>query len=202
MYLAEDPKKSGVDLVGMEDSAHRTLKIALVLELIIALFFVPQLLRGSTMIGSRSPRPEDVSLTSTNTLPAVAILSFMALIGLGVLFGMALPDYIKSGQLAESSQSIQANITGVYSKSESKGQYATYSFSVSGAFYNGRTDYEGGYGDRGMITVYYLPSDPSFSALNPEGKRRSTVFALIFLGLWNTVICTVLGFVLVRFARR
>ncbi len=136
-----------------------------------------------------------------NKHSALVLLSLMALIGLGVLFGVALPDYRKAIQLSESSQSTQAILTGVYSKSKGNRRYARYTFTVNGQSYDGQSDYGGGFGDSGNITIYYLPTDPSYSAINPEGKKKGTLFALAFLGVWNAAICSVFGYTILRFRR-
>ncbi len=180
-YMPENPRDSCLDPNGLVDSARRTLLIAGLLELVCAAIFIP------LIIFSGTASPQGVKFTGEN-VAAVVVFSIMALAGLGALFFAAIPGLMRAEALVSEGKSVQATITGVWDGENRHGRYATYSYKVGDEYYHGKADYVGGYGDRGQITVKYLPSDPSYSAINPEAQIGGARGAIAFMLVWLSII--------------
>lgn len=192
LYLAEDPHKSGIDLEGMAESGRHSIQIALVIEVVIGAFFL------AMMFTKAAPRSYGITASRSNPTKGsyavgMVILSIMLSFGVLMLFGAALPDFQKARLLNQSPEAAVGQITDVHTRSKGRGLYAQYSFKVGDAYYHGSFDYQGSYGDRGSVEVYYLPSDPSYSAPYPLAKLANARFGLYFLSVWNLVILAIIA---------
>lgn len=111
--------------------------------------------------------------------------------GLWALFAYGVPDLRSARTLADHGRPATGSITAVYDYGHNRGRYAKYTYTVESQAYQGRSDYEGSYGDRGPIGLYYLPEDPVYSDTNPQGKFHNAEFSVGFLVFWNACV---LGF--------
>ena len=185
LYLPSDPKQSGIDLEGMTQAGKSGLKITLVIEAVLAVFFVGSLFAKPV---PRSRLRANPAYEPRGSL-AIGVLAagFMSLVGLTLLFTAALPDYEHSNQLAESSRVAIGQITSVTTKSKSRGLRAHFSFSVNGHFFHGSDNYVGSTSDQGPIEVHYLPSDPDFSTLDVDANVSQARSGLFFMAIWNLI---------------
>jgi|GEM_PF-1991912 len=187
LYLPEDPTKSGVSLAGMRESGWRGIKIACAIELVVTIFFFAASMspgrtyQKQTFLGSRT-------VTQANPLGGLVIIGLMLCFGVSMLLFGVLPDYRKAEDLVNTGMPVTAQITGVYTRSKSHTKYAEYTFELNGQFYHGSSDYQGSYGDRGPIQVWYLPSDPTYSNSNPASKLKNAQTGIVFMIIWNLII--------------
>ena len=183
LYLPRDPQQSGIDLAGLTQAGKSGLKITLVIEGVLAIFF------GGSLFAKPVPRSRLRANPAYETRGSLAIGALVAVvmsfIGLTLLFTAALPDYKHSNQLAASSRVAIGQITSVTTKSKSRGLRAHYSFSVNGRFFHGSDNYVGSTSDQGPVEVHYLPSDPDFSTLDVDAKVSQAHSGLIFIAIWN-----------------
>lgn len=178
-YLPSDPSDNCVDLEGLVASGNQGIKITLIVEAILAAIFLP------LIIWSRPQTSNGFRIKGQN-LAGVVVLSIMGLGGGCALFLSAIPKLLHTEELISHGKRARAVITGVYD-GEGSGRYAEYSFEVSGAFYHGKAGYVGGYWDKGPITITYLPSDPSFSALRPDANLNNARMSVLFLIGWLAI---------------
>ena len=197
LYLPNDPTKSAVDLQGLRESGWRGLKFAAVIEAVVTIFFGAAAFGGSG-VQVRRPGFGRTGSSQGNPIAALIIIVLMSTMGLAMLFFAAIPEYQKSEKLVNTGMPITAQITGVYTKSKSNKRYAEYSFDLNGQFFHGSADYQGAYSDRGPIQVWYLPSDPSFSAINPTAKMKNSQYAIVFMVIWNLLVGGIGGFVFLK----
>jgi len=180
-YLPENADKNCVDPAGLAESGKRAVLIAGVLESIFALIFIP------LVVLSGQSAPARLRLRG-DSLSGAVVISIMALGGIWGLFFAAIPNYRHAGDLVSQGKTAQAAITGVYDHSDGGGRYADYTFVVAGSYYHGKADYVGGYADRGPLTITYLPSDPSFSAIQPQATLSGARDAMLFMVGWLALL--------------
>lgn len=185
-YLPDDPGTTCLDPEAVAEQGRTGVFLTLIVEAILAAIFLP------LVVNAERDRAKGESIA------AAVVIGVMAVGGLaGLVFGV-LPGFSKAKSLIAHGQAIPAQITGVYD--DDHGRYADYTYSVAGAFYHGKARYQGGYGDRGPIQVYYLPEQPSFSARDPQQNLRDVQFGAVFLTVWLTIVF-VMGLGIYRWTR-
>lgn len=187
-YNARNPSSNAIDTEGIAEAGRRGIFIACIIELVLAAIFIP-------LIVTAGPSATRTKSINGQNVAGVVVISIMALAGLGALFFGVLPGYQKRQALLHEGKTAVASITGVYDRSKGNGRYAEYSYVVDGANYHGKADYRGGYGDRQQINIVYLPSDPSFSAINPEAAVGSARGSILFMALWLAILSLFAGLV-------
>lgn len=195
-YLSDAPQQSGVDVQGMVDSGRRAIALAFVVELILAIVFLSSILLNGRVSLRPSASPSggagNPPVTLGNQIAGFIVVSIMFLAGAAMLLFSAYPTFVNANKLAQFSRATDAQITGVFDQPDENARQADYAFVVNGVNYSGSADYSGGYGDRGPLRIYYLPSDPNFSCVDLAATAKNAKFGLIFVLVWELIIGGVL----------
>ncbi|MCB8933404.1 MAG: DUF3592 domain-containing protein [Chthonomonadaceae bacterium] len=175
-YLPSDPGESGTDLVAMQNSGNAGLFRTVLIEAVVALFFWGPVVFSKLAIGK-------LNFPVGNFLVGMVITGLMFLVGVGVLFGSAVPQLKRAEALADHAEVVDAQITGVYDGEH--GRYADYAYTVGGKHYSGEAPYGGGYGDRGTLRIRYLPSEPGYSSMSPFDELSNAKQGVAFMSVWT-----------------
>jgi hypothetical protein len=100
----------------------------------------------------------------------IVIIGLVGCATFGYLLSLFGGAYSKAAALVASSQTANAEITGIFAKSRGNVKTVHYTFEVNGVKFKGESNSTGDDDNRGAIMIHYLPSDPTNSAIDPKSR--------------------------------
>ncbi|MDR3692689.1 MAG: DUF3592 domain-containing protein [Fimbriimonas sp.] len=138
--------------------------------------------------------PDSRSRTSPSSLVGLIAILVMAVFVGYRMFAVAIPEWESATDLMHLSSRTVAHITHIDSDQGPAGRTVTYGYSVNGRTYSGKGDHVN---NLDSVDVRYLPSDPSYSAVDPETNAQAARFRVFWLLMGLTALGAV-AFVLGR----